>query len=126
MAVLLYRRVRFEGKQSDILEEVQPLLKSGEEKQWTYKKKKTTPPTSTQSSFSFLNDCWDFRDQQNKYSSDSLLHIKIKQLIPALLQRELCLTVKWKISVLSKNQIRVFLSFLKMEVKLKQESHTAA
>lgn len=33
MAVLLYRRVRFEGKQSDILEEVQPLLKSGEEKQ---------------------------------------------------------------------------------------------
>lgn len=42
MAVLLYRRVRFEGKQSDILEEVQPLLKSGEEKQWTYKKKKSS------------------------------------------------------------------------------------
>lgn len=58
MAVLLYRRVRFEGKQSDILEEVQPLLKSGEEKQWTYKKKKA-PPTLIQSSFSLLTDCWD-------------------------------------------------------------------
>lgn len=38
MAVLPYKKVRSEGKQNDILEDMQPLLKSGEEKQWIYKK----------------------------------------------------------------------------------------
>lgn len=38
MAVLPYKKVRSEGKWNDILEDVKPLLKSGEEKQPIYQK----------------------------------------------------------------------------------------
>lgn len=57
MAVLPYKKVRFEGRRNDILEDAQPLLKSGEEKQQIYKRYPLSPKTNHH--LSFLIGCCD-------------------------------------------------------------------